>query len=443
MMMLSKYRYWLLFLLLFLAELCMAQFGQVIVSGNVVNSSTGKAIPRANISILHHNTGTSSNTKGKYSLIVRGKAGIKISCSHVGFKTVYISINSGDLRKDTLAINFSLKPKPAELKTFNVSAEEKPDTIFGSARVSIADFEFQEDHFIYLAYPKRLDKDSEVLLADRKENVLAKHFIPGKALELYKDHLDQIYVVCEEAAYKLQVFKRKINLEKVSRDKFIELVKPCIDTLHQKILFSDYFREIPHFRYYAFNPSDTTAREVREIMDEEQDWTYHFEYYKLSNADKVYAMRLARKIKGYDKFDIAASMTGFSDHICYEPLYAPLFVIDDTINIFDHYSDHIYKYYNDTVLTDSVKIDYHKGQMEKEWKKELIKDEMTGKIYSLYEKHGVFTLREINHNTGEVVNKKELEFKYPSKIKIRNDFVYYIYRPFESLQKKFLYREKI
>ena len=40
---------------------------------------------------------------------------------------------------------------------------------------------------------------------------------------------------------------------------------------------------------------------------------YNWEYEYLSNAEKQFAKRMAKRLKGYDKYDVAASMTGFSD----------------------------------------------------------------------------------------------------------------------------------
>jgi hypothetical protein len=49
----------------------------------------------------------------------------------------------------------------------------------------------------------------------------------------------------------------------------------------------------------------------------------------------------------------------------------------------------------------------------------------------------------IDLKTGNITEKVRLEFRYIDKIAIQNNFVYYVYRPFESTQKKFLYKERL
>ena len=70
-------------------------------------------------------------------------------------------------------------------------------------------------------------------------------------------------------------------------------------------------------------------------------------------------------------------------------------------------------------------------------------DELNGKIYGLYQKQGYYMLKEINLFTGKVNNTFELQHQYVEKIKIKNGAVYYTYKPQQSLQKKFLFRNQL
>jgi len=104
-------------------------------------------------------------------------------------------------------------------------------------------------------------------------------------------------------------------------------------------------------------------------VHKDMDWQYQYEYYDLNNAEKQFAKRMAKKYKDYDKHDIAAAMTGFASNFMYEEVYAPLFIINDTIHIFDHYENEIAKFIYDTVPTTNVAIDYHIQQNGSKWKK--------------------------------------------------------------------------
>ena len=68
---------------------------------------------------------------------------------------------------------------------------------------------------------------------------------------------------------------------------------------------------------------------------------------------------------------------------------------------------------------------------------------MTGAIYAVYERAGISYLGLLNISTGEISEKAKLNFKYIDQIKVYNNEVYYVYRPFESAQKRYLYKERL
>ena len=207
------------------------------------------------------------------------------------------------------------------------------------------------------------------------------------------------------------------------------------------MLFSDFLRQFPRFKYYAFNPNDTSVSVIKEVVHKDMDWKYNFEYEFLSNADKQFAKRMAKRLKGYNKFDVAASMTSFSSGFLYETVYAPMFVINDTINIFDHSESKIWKFVDDTVEVGDIPFLYHKPKKKNSWKRQLIMDEVNGGIYAVFLKNGYYYLKQINTNSGKIVDEKKLTFQFVSKLKVKNGFIYYTYKPMQTLQKKFLYKE--
>jgi hypothetical protein len=68
----------------------------------------------------------------------------------------------------------------------------------------------------------------------------------------------------------------------------------------------------------------------------------------------------------------------------------------------------------------------------------LIQDETTGDVYALYLRHGVSWLKNLTKNDAEEFR---LTHRYVEKIHIKDRQVYYLYRPFESSQNTYLYRE--
>jgi hypothetical protein len=84
---------------------------------------------------------------------------------------------------------------------------------------------------------------------------------------------------------------------------------------------------------------------------------------------------------------------------------------------------------------------YHKDRTG--WRRNMIKDPVTGKIYAVFEKDGITYLGDVNLNNGQIITKHRMYHKYVEKIRVNAGFAYYIYRPFESIQKRFLYKERL
>jgi hypothetical protein len=92
---------------------------------------------------------------------------------------------------------------------------------------------------------------------------------------------------------------------------------------------------------------------------------------------------------------------------------------------------------------DSLPIFYHLDARKSGWQQPLVQDRVTHKIYGIFMQNGFTYLNEINPMTGEISKSFKLNFKYIEHIHLVGDYVYYVYRPYESVQKKYIYREKL
>lgn len=425
----------------FSGSLLMSQ-NKVVVIGKITDKVSGEGIEGAHIKVQQQNIVANTDKDGNYRLSFYRKGLTTLVYSHTSYEINYEPIN---LEKDTVYLNVKLNRKTAIIPEFVVENELKPTIVFKSAKISVADYEFSEEYYLFLAYKKRLNKNSELYLVDKNENIISKHFVPGEPVELYTDYRGNINLICKNYIYRVTVVANKIQLYELPTDEFKQLIKPIVDTLEKNLLFSDFLEQFPRFKYYAFDTKDSTSslKVIKEVVHKAMDHQYSFEYYNLNNAEKQFAKQMAKRLDGYDRYDVAASMTGFANSFFYEEVYAPLFVVNDTIHIFDHYENKIWKFIEDTIEAGTTDFNYHQPKRRSEWKRQLIMDEVTGYIYGVFKKGGFYYLKKINRNTGKVDSEKKLSFQFVSKIKIKDGYVYYTYKKEQSLSKKFLYKEKI
>jgi hypothetical protein len=111
--------------------------------------------------------------------------------------------------------------------------------------------------------------------------------------------------------------------------------------------------------------------------------------------------------------------------------------------VFDYPKDRLVIFNRVGESLDTIPIYHHYQPKKTGWQKQLIQDNVTGVIYAQYENDGNMFLGIVDVKTGEISEKVKLHYKYVEKIRVHNNKVFYIYRPFESIQKRFLYKEKL
>jgi hypothetical protein len=133
----------------------------------------------------------------------------------------------------------------------------------------------------------------------------------------------------------------------------------------------------------------------------------------------------------------------FTQSIYYKEVYAPMFQRNDSVFVFNYPKDRLEIYNKYGECKDSIPIYHHYNAKQTGWQSQLIQDKITGAVYAIYEKTGSTYLGLLNMKTGNITEKVKLGFRYVDKIRVHNNVVYYVYRPFESIQKKFLYKENL
>lgn len=416
----------------------------LLVMGRIISAGDSAAVEGAVVSCPSPARYSHSNSKGKYALLLTRKSGLVIEFRHAAFESKKITITNAMLSAspgDTIRIDVVLTPKITELTVVDIFSG--PDTIFGNWKFFVEDFMFvDENRMVLLTFEKSL-KESKVLLVDRDQKILSSIDVPVESKELYRDYQGNINVMCIDSAFRVKVVPpSQVLLLALPYKDFCDRMLPCVDTCGGQILFSNYVEQYPAFSYFAYNPADTTIRKLRYVVDGPLLDSYNWEFDFLKPKDRLYARKM-ELYTGIDKRVIAATMTGFPNSIYFTPLYAPMFVKNDTVCVFDHYADSLFLYNRSMKLIGASKIDYHHPKNWKEWDRQIHQDEITGELYARFEKGGFYTLKKIDIKTGKISGEYKIGNPWVKHIRIRNGDVYYIYRPKDSIQTKYLYREHL
>lgn len=426
--------------LFFLVSLTAVSQQQIVFRGVVKDERSQQAPEQVSVKLSGSPYLTTTTQKGEFLLALPRKAILHLLFSHPGYEPLTKAIKTNG--QDTVTISVFLNYR--ELEAVTVVAVHKPETLVGKPDYSIYDFDFFEDKLLLLTAKHSL-KEASLRLADYEGKVSSSVAIPrasGEALNFFHDYEGYTELVCNDSVFRVDAYNGSLIMQPVLRADFNKYLTPVSDTMGGNYYYSNKWDKYPSFSYYYLRAKDTLAHVLSTVSNEDLLRLYNLEYYYLPSGQQLEARRMADYYKT-DKHIVAALMSGFTSSMYYEPLYAPLFIVKDTICIFNHHNDFLYHYSRQNRLIDSVKISYHHPKNWREWKKQLFVDEAQNKVYAFFSKDGHHYLKQIDHSTGKEVLTYKLKHHSAEKIRIRNGYAYYVYRPFDSTQERFLYREKI
>lgn len=327
---------------------------------------------------------------------------------------------------------------------------DRLDSVWGSDSMNVADFVFYQDVLFLLIYTreqrwKRQNESRRTLLSGCRLVRVSS----GNSVFMY-DFGDQVMesiagIYGEDIVLRSRNGYTRCSIEG-NRTEFMEerdfqmMLAPVIHETADFTLLSGYREEIPYFNYYLHKRHTDRTELVCSIEDRFTKELFNSEYKYLSPRDKMLAYQFELDY-GVDRKVVAAAMRSFDQSLYYEPLYAPAFYLDGRYYIFDHHSDQCIIRNPSGTEVKSVSLKHHK--ILRNWMRRVWLDEVEGLFYTAAEKSGRIHLYEIDLVSGETVPVMVLEHRYVERIFIHDGYAYYVYRPFESSQNRYLYRQRI
>lgn len=435
------------FLTLFLIVCSVEVQAQTVLKITATDKMTQNAVQHASVTALsgdHFGKVVFTGRHGYTYITVPSDDTVEVRCEHIAYGAETRTLLPKDLKRDTVKLTIFMRfDRVTTFEEFVVKPAGVPDTVFESERISVDDFEFLPDgRMLLLTYAKNKRRGTEVYLFDGfdvQSRIQLGNDEDG--LELIRDYRGNPHVITEKNVYGVAANGNKIAVGGLEKKYFMTYIAPIVDTTITKYFFSNYNPDYPAFDYFTYDLVDSSYRKIAQVEDELMMELYRSEYKWVDVRTKLWAKEMENET-GIDA-EIWVGANYFTQSIYYKELYAPLFKKNDTIYLFDHYKSLMFRYDAFGNVKDSVPIFYHLQPKQSGWKTQLIQDQKTGQIYSVFEKAGQYSLQRIDLATGEAKESIPLHFKYPENILLRGNSVYYTYRPFESPQKKFLYMEKL
>jgi len=436
----------ILFLFLFLLYSGFYAQDSVVIVITLTDKHYSKdPIRNAKVTLNYRNTALkkTTNNEGRTYFRVPKGVGLDISVTHDRYFTAkYNKRVPANPKRDTLKYFMVMELIRSQLiPEVIVAAPGVPIVEYSSKRHHVSDFEvLNNGNLLLLTYTKRLKKESELILWDGK-TVINRFKVHEIAEELVHDYRGNAHVVCQESVFGIHVSDKKIEISGLEKSYFYKYLAPILDTNETKMYFSNFNKDYPAFDYFTYDQMDSTYTKILEIEDELMMELYRSEYKWVDVRTKLWAEN--KEIETGIDAEIWVGANYFTQSIYYKELYAPLFHRNDTLFIFDYYKDRLRTFDKNGNKLDSIPIYHHYDKRNTGWQSNLIQDRATGQIYGIFDRAGYKYLGWIDNKNGSISKQVKLEYRYAQNIAVHNNSVYYIYRPFESPQKKYLYKERL
>lgn len=440
--------------LIFIGLLLLSAFaqGQAVLTGVVFDSATREPLPSVRLEIQNTFCATYTDAAGRFEFDCNIAADdYVLIISTLNYKTKQMQLSrTNDFTQSPL--NIYLEFESVLLPDIQIS--DAPRIVWKDEHLNVGDIAFINDQTILLVYDheERWKRQEEskitlysgcfLILLDAGQNEIARISVPEVAAGFYTGFPHEVFLTGRYHQYHISIAEDNLQLIQVSDPDFHDSVLPVVAENGNLLCISNYEADFPEFGYSLLDKDDHQYTPIRTILHEQQMELFRSEYKYLAPRDKLEAFRFEINT-GIDKEIVAGYMTGYANSIYYEPINAPLFDNKNELHIFDHVHGRIFTHLWDGSPKDSVQIDYHQIKRPERWCEEILHDEVTGKYFTSFKRNGKTYLSPIDTKTGLTGKRQALYYSFTDKIRVRDNKVFYIYRPFESSQNRYLYQEQI
>lgn len=385
-------------------------FAQQVIDGVVYDKNTNRPIKNVNIYINNIKKGASTDSRG-YFFVKIDKLPVSLEITHVAYETRTIKID----KKQDKMLEIALIKKQNQIPVVSIIANKKVVELTKNKVYDISDFEITNNKLVLLAYDWNTKQNPWLIYMNMDGDTLASTAI-GYEGSIYKDCTDTLHLIGEKKSHQIHFNGNNFELlHQCKPEEFIEIMKPCITEMQNKLYIQQYSFNSQVLSYYCADEEDTSTVKFRVIADQRG-------MEMLIDRNRFHSMGAAP----------TAADIRFEEMCFFDPIYSPLVKFNDTICILNFIDNRI-EFYNDKLdIIAEVNIDFHK---DKHWKEQVYVDDKTSSIYTIFTKNGISRLYEINKTTGKLGNSTEIpNFKWISKIIIYDGVIYFMYRKNSTLE---------
>ncbi|MEI7726981.1 MAG: carboxypeptidase-like regulatory domain-containing protein [Bacteroidota bacterium] len=419
--------FWILLFLLHVAGTSsVAQKQYNFYYGKVIESGKKTGIPGVNLSIEGRRIGTITDKTGAFSFFIDSLPATLI-VSYIGFETKTILLDA-----TSFTLTLYLTRKATELQEVEIKANVN-EAFFKDEHYAVLDYEIDSNLVYLLIFRQYLSKAELICKSLEGDTVATSGPLYFKPERLFRDCLGNMHVLSHDSGF--QVYRQEKQLlliHSVNLKKFDDVLKNCVAATPEVLFFQKATDHGLGVEYFGVNRTTLIKNSITQIRDEKKT--------KMLRRNSQDAQLLGSAIIPNGRDDFVT--WNYVHKILYRPIKTALYRIGEYICIFNT-PDQQMEFY-DIAGNFSYKLALKIDQVnDGRWTGDVLTDEVSGKVYTVFTHNGTSVVYEINLNSGMLKKRLSLLHLYPGKVRVYNNWVYYLYDVAGDPDNKMLYRQKL
>ncbi|MBE0648299.1 MAG: carboxypeptidase-like regulatory domain-containing protein [Bacteroidales bacterium] len=395
--------------------------------GKVIDRETKYPIASANITFTGSGLGSSTNSKGEFSFFI-DTIPVYMTVSHLGYEPQRIWLDN-----TSASITVMLKLQAQMLKEVEIKAENEPELFFKDTQYSVLDYTVDSNQVYMLIYRFRRAESEVLCLSISGDTASSSGSLQFRPNELFHDCLGHIHVLSHDSAY--QVFKdytilRLIYASEIER--FRRTLSDCVASAGDLLFFRKVSRNQLGVEFYTINRLTSERQHLTNANDEEKLKMLR------RNPDDNSLMMMSGIPDGREAFQEYV----WVKKILYKPNTSTLHKIDDMLCVFNTADYTLELYTLGGEFTSKLKMQVQETR-DGRWTTEIYIDKIEQKAYTSFLKNGRMTLYRIDLNNGNLRRIASTPHMYPQKVKVHNNFLFYLYDIPGEGDNKHMFRQKL
>ncbi|MDD3741179.1 MAG: carboxypeptidase-like regulatory domain-containing protein [Bacteroidales bacterium] len=385
----------------------------IVVKGNIFDSETGEPISEVHIYIKNGTTGTTSDSKGAFSITLNS-LNDTLLFTHVRYNDYMQAFHSSDFQaKILLEPRINMLPDAIVKPVINISKGMLLDVI---------DYYFFGDSIIYSGFCYRYNKHNNpwiIMISPKGDTVFT--YCVGKEGRFYEDCFKNLHYLTDDTAYQMILSNDSVYLDfPTDIDEFLNIMEACKFTTGTKALLSQYSNRNQMLIYY-YTDLISYETEVFKIITDE------IKMNMLAGQNLFFAMGCPP-----NEHDLRF------EEMMYNPVFAPIVKTKDTIAIIN-YTDSKIEWYD--TLFNYLGEETIYFQNSKFCQNEIIVDKVSGRVFAVYLRNGKTSVKEIFIHSGSTGDEISIpDFFWIENIKVHDNQLFFLYRKQQSGDFRALYR---